>query len=199
MAKRKPGPKPTSTNTANLSTRIDPDLRKALEASATKRGKTLSWEVQHRLHHSLNKDDATDAEVFGSARNKVLMQLIALTMKSVSNPDKPDADWFDDPWSFHHVTTRIMRVINAVKPEGEIVPLSDPMMEAVAELQDYSAAAEVWGGIQNADDSQPTGSTRKERLANLAKVQFGDIANRPDIRVVSPTKRSGKGKRGKKS
>jgi hypothetical protein len=181
VAKRGPAPKGEFSDKSQVfSTRISAELRARLEEAASKSGSTLSREVEHRLRRSFADDDAA-LEKFGSRRNRAVLKMLAAAMQTVYNPDRPNADWLDDPWLFDQCVRTLISLLEAIKPSGGIEPLSNPLLDLASKLQPGSRAAHILEEIQSADPSLPLNVSASEHIANSLKVDLGEVAERPKI------------------
>jgi hypothetical protein len=181
VAKRGPAPKGEFSDKSQVfSTRISAELRARLEQSAKKSGSTLSREVEYRLRRSFVDDDAA-LEKFGSRRNRAVLKMLAAAMQTVYNPQRPKADWLDDPWLFEQCRLTLQSVLESVRPKGDIQPLSDSLLDLASKLQPRGRAAEILLSIQKADASLPLNATPEEHITNSLKVDLGDVAERTKV------------------
>ena len=167
---------------AVLSTRISAELRAALEKSVAESGLTLSREIEHRLRRSFD-DDRMASEGFGTRRNRALMKMIALSMQTAWHPDKPDAEWLDDLWLFHQTIARIVHILMAVRPAGDLnPPTNEKVRHQLEQVDPMERAGDIWHFIQRADSSLPlTEKDPSYRLFNRLKADLGEVAHRPEI------------------
>jgi hypothetical protein len=110
MAKtrRRPGPKPQGpfeNKRRTLTTRITEDLRVKLERAAASTGRSLSQEIELRLHESIAADGA-----FGSPRTAVIFKMLGSTSRLL---EKDDA-WLDDPEKFKSVRRGLLDYLDNV-------------------------------------------------------------------------------------
>jgi hypothetical protein len=181
MGKRGPATKGEYLGkSAVLSTRITPELRAHLEDAVKRSGLTLSREIEHRLRRTFHEDEKI-AEGFGSRRNRALMKMVAMAMQTAWNPDRPDAEWLDDPWMFEQVVRLVNNVLEGARPQGVIPPLSWGPLNAAAELSAMDTPARLWREIQHADASLPLNASGPRHVANLIKSDLGEVASRPQI------------------
>jgi hypothetical protein len=181
MGKRGPAPKGEYTGKSKvLSTRIRPDTREALSAAAKASGRSLSQEIEHRLRRSFLEDEKI-ADMFGTRQTFLIMRITALALQRAWNPDKPEADWLNDPFAFEQAVKIVAAVLEAIRPPGEIEPQSD-VLQDVIKMAPTQTSATLWKAIQDANPALPlTEGTRKQHLASILKTDLGEIANRPKI------------------
>jgi hypothetical protein len=116
MGRRGPQPKgeygAKMDRTAVLSTRLQPDTRRRLEAAKGISGRSLSQELEHRLRRTFVEDDKA-VEFYGSESNAAILKLIGAVIHStctswfvetadgwVPDPDKDPGEWLRDPKLF---------------------------------------------------------------------------------------------------
>lgn len=181
MGKRGPAPKGEYLEkSAVLSTRITQDLRDQLEQSVKKSGLTLSREIEHRLRRSF-ADDAIAVEGYGDSRNRALMRMLALAVQTAWNPERPDANWLEDPWLFDHVVKTLNSLLQAIRPEQPVQPLKSEMLELAARIEQREVAARAWRDVQNADASLPLKAKPARHRLNRLKSDLGEVVMRPKI------------------
>jgi hypothetical protein len=167
-----------------LSTRITASLRTALEAASKTSGLSLSSEVERRLRRSFNEDEKITA-AFGSRRNYALMKVMASVLGTV-NPERPDAEWVDDPYTFEQVIKGVNAVLEALRPAGDIPAFRDPMLAAIGPAQEKMRAAAAFAAIQGADPIAPlTKTAKRQRVLATIKEDLGELANRPRVVIGS--------------
>jgi hypothetical protein len=163
-----------------FSTRIRPDLRDSLDKAARKSGRSVSQEVEHRLRRTFVEDERI-SELFGDRQTYLVMRTVAIALERAWNPGDIRANWLNDPFAFDLAMQIVSRVLEAIRPPGEIVPPADEMME-LALRGAAASAGNVWEGVQQADPTLPlTDGTRKQHFAGVLKTDLGEIAMRPKI------------------
>lgn len=182
MGSRGPPPKGEYAGKSQvLSTRIRADTRAALVAAAKRSGRSLSQEIEHRLRRTFQEDERI-YDGFGTARNRALMKMIANVVQTAWHPDRPDAEWLDDPWLFDQTIRLINLVLIAVRPPGSSKPPADPKLRRkLTDIEPMARAADMWHFVQNADASLPLSADSVEHAFNRLKADLGDIAQRPMI------------------
>jgi hypothetical protein len=81
------------TDGANLSARLTVTTRRQLDAAAQESGQSLSKELESRLAYTFEMDD-----VFGNARTRTLLQLIAELVKRAQAETR--RDWLKDRFTY---------------------------------------------------------------------------------------------------
>jgi hypothetical protein len=96
-ARRRPGPKPQGpfeNKRRTLTTRITEDMRAKLEVAATASGRSLSQEIELRLHESIAADGA-----LGGPRTATIFKMLAGASLLLARDDA----WLDDREKFKAV------------------------------------------------------------------------------------------------
>lgn len=148
-----------------FSTRIRPDLRRKLDSSSKKSGRSVSQEVEHRLRRSF-MDDEKISEMFGDERTFALMRLIALGIYLSADPLDP-SKWLEDPAMFERAVSAALNVLEAIRPIGET--LEDPAQQRQLQTQGQRAAFRIWRAVKRADPTLPLdrGSREEQRHSVL--------------------------------
>lgn len=182
MGKRGPAPRGEfQGKTKVLSTRIRPDTRAALVAAAEESGRSLSQEIESRLRGSF-ADEEMALAAFGSKRNRAVMKLLAIALSTVHRIDRPDAEWWSDPYLFDRALETINRVLNAMRPEGEAQPPKQEAYQQLAEWNALSAPAKLFYAIQTADPQADLQvMSEGQRLQARLQADLGELARRPRI------------------
>jgi hypothetical protein len=96
-----------------FSTRITPELRRAIERAAAESGRSLSQEIEFRLRRSFD-EDAKIVEIFGGQQIYALMRLIGcvLTMQDRTT------SWLSDQVAFDLATHAIGKMLKMFRPGG---------------------------------------------------------------------------------
>jgi hypothetical protein len=146
---------------SQLSIRMPAETRKQLESAAAARGRSVTQELLRRLHKSFDRDrdKVRSPEVralcflFGAIADRV-------AFPPVHGPDDVIPDWRTNPFLFAAFSLAVAKLLNALKPAGEIENpfinqdedfLGDFMRriyESPETLSDY-AVAEVWSVLQD--------------------------------------------------
>jgi hypothetical protein len=188
MGKRGPAPRGEYTDKSQvLSTRIRADTRAALVHAAKRSGRSLSQEIEKRLRRTFTEDERIH-EGFGTARNRALMKMIASVMQTAWHPDRPDAEWLDDPWLFDQTIRLINLVLFAVRPPGPSKPpANQKLRRKLRHIEPMARAADIWHFVQNANASLPLKADSIDHHFNRLKADLGDIAQRPIITQAATT------------
>jgi hypothetical protein len=173
-----------------FSTRLQPDLREALEREAKRKGRPLSQEVQNRLRQTFVEEEQM-IDRFGSERTARVLQTVASVLRDIRNPENPQADWLDDPRAFDYGLSAIMWTLEVVRPPQ---PPDWYQLEWIRTFDSPSkrhpytdAGREVWREIASSDDrSLPLKErlTPKQRLASIIRNKIPDIVERS--RTLAP-------------
>src|ERR1051326_9145602 len=139
-----------------FSTRITADLREELVAAAKKSGHSISQEVEHRLRRSFGNDREVTS-IFGNRRNYAVLRMISCLMELVYNPDNPDAEWLDDPFTFDQLLKAIAEVLQQFRPPGDpMSPDIDPPLGRYIRENQYYGHASVWlNALKQAPNALP--------------------------------------------
>jgi len=139
-----------------FSTRITADLREELVAASKKSGHSLSQEVEHRLRRSFGNDREVTS-IFGNRRNYAVLRMISCLMELVYNPDKPNAEWVNDPFTFDQLLKTIAEVLQQFRPPGDphAPPDIDPLGRDIRENQYHFHASDWLNALKQAPDALP--------------------------------------------
>ena len=112
-----------------------------MQHAATKSGRSLSQEVEHRLRRSFDEDRDL-FERFGGRQNYSLLRLVGASLATSINPNDSSATWLDDPYAFDQALQSVVAVLEAFRPPGdpEFKDSNSPMMEAAAAIQGVERA-----------------------------------------------------------
>jgi hypothetical protein len=185
MGKRGPQPRGEFAGKSNvLSTRIQEGTRSALIAAAKKSGRSLSQEIEHRLHQSFVDDEKIEA-AFGDRRNYAIMKIIANTITSIQNlgSTAAKASWLDDPYSFDQAVRGVNAVLEAMRPKGKVVTDPRHPEDEGGLRQGELQAIHLLTEIQTAEPGLPLGKgTRHQHLLKRLRADLGPAyADRPQI------------------
>lgn len=187
-ARLKGGPTPP------FNMRLPLDLRRDLEAAASKSGKPLTREIISRLQRSLY-DDRDIEKTFGDEKTYRLIQAISVAIQE-ARLRIGTQDWTNNQKNFDFVVSTINKILDKIRPGGSIyvsgydknsnVPEPVQQLMADAKMQaahsnigsgSYFAAQEisddVWSDIRDA--TNPTA-----RLARIRE-SLADVLNRPGL------------------
>ncbi len=157
-----------------FSTRIRPDLRKKLEQATKRTGRSLSQEIERRLNRSFVEDDKI-AEVFGDRRTYVLMRMMADAIHFGHEP--ANLSWLDNPQEFETAISAALRVLDAIRPEGDVP--ADALPARHYQVRGHSAAANIWRAIKRVDPSLPIGQGTLEDHKHVhMKDDLGGLVDR---------------------
>jgi hypothetical protein len=109
--------------TETFTTRITPETRRALEASARKHGRSLSQEAEVGLREYLKKPT-------GAARNRALAAIVGNLAESIAK--KTGENWRTDVFSGMALVDCIQAVLVYLTPEAEKSPAVPPAVEKQA-------------------------------------------------------------------
>ena len=181
MGKRGPAPKGEYVGqTAVLSTRLTPDLRRRLEVEVEQKpNNTISREVERRLRASFVQDDAI-IDAFGSRENYALMRVISMVLELWQNPSDLTADWRQDPTAYDQVCKKVMNVLKAMRPEGEASKLSE-IEQVLADASAKEHPVLVLRQVQGADTAISLTDTKQKRVLSTIKGDLGDMIDRPQF------------------
>jgi hypothetical protein len=178
MGKRGPQPKGEyADKSAVLSTRISAELRASLENAAKASGLTLSREIEHRLRQTFQAGEGA-AQMFGSAQNYRLAQLIGVAM-TLRARDR-EVDWLSNPRVFLEVLRTVHHLLWQVRPPGTDEQFSFKEEETAEEI-----AEAVWAMIHASDATLPLGVSPKQHRANLIKSDLGHLVDRTTFRLTN--------------
>lgn len=192
-AKKRRGPAPKGEyagKSSVLSTRITADLRDWLERASKRSGRTLSQEIENRLRETFREErELTDR--FGTYRTALVLQVVALVLNAMRNPDNPQAEWLDDPHAFKLAKDAINHTLDAIRPREPV----DPFLAFGFDMSVDPKAASLgtWRDIADLDTALPLGgkTTGAQSLGRLVKNKFPEIVERireipKDYRELSP-------------
>jgi hypothetical protein len=96
-----------------MTIRVSPDVRRDLGEAATRSGRAISNEAEHRLEQALRDERSFDdnlAYVFG-VQGAGLLEVVGFLMRR-------RGDWIDDAQAFADMRRRVDLVLDAVAPAG---------------------------------------------------------------------------------
>jgi hypothetical protein len=112
---------------ATFTTRITPELRKALEREAKKNSRSLSQEVERRLVDSIQRPKILE-RALGAPQNRALGIVVARLAESVESTT--GERWRQNPFAFQSLQFAITLVLDRLAPAGPVqVP---PQIEKLA-------------------------------------------------------------------
>jgi hypothetical protein len=130
MAKRE------QSDTVQLNLRIKEPIRQKIEESARDHGVSMNAEMVDRIQKSFDID-GTIGDIFGSSQIFGIMKIIASTMNEMGRSEYYRSQraldlgdrWLSDPYAYDEAMGAAVRVLEALRPKGEIVapiPLTLP-------------------------------------------------------------------------
>jgi hypothetical protein len=179
-AKKRRGPAPKGEyggKSSVLSTRITADLRDWLEKASKRSGRTLSQEIENRLRETFREEkELTDR--FGTYRTALVLQVVALVLNAMRNPENPKAEWLDDPQAFQLAKDAINHTLEAIRPKRPINPFVAAGLDMTEDPEGASLA--TWRDIARLDTALPLGgkTTGAQSLGRLVKNKFPEIVER---------------------
>jgi hypothetical protein len=133
----RPGREPNPGERVGMSLRVTPETKRRLDAAAMEKGRSLSQEAEVRLDQSFHDEDAIKgalALAYGRRFAGILLVLAramreagwsASLMKTGSFESA--AEWLNDPWAYEQAVQAATTVLEAFRPEGEILPPPPPV------------------------------------------------------------------------
>jgi hypothetical protein len=181
MGRRGPAPKGVYSGKSKvLSTRIRPDTRARLEAAKAESKRSLSQEIEYRLHRTFIEDEKIEV-VFGSRQVFGLMKLIASVINLPTNLKNRNATWLNDPYLFDQAFGGVITVLKAIRPAGDHPRTTEDYFARGGRKQGKATALVALHEVQVADPAPSlVASKHKQKLAML-KVDLGEIADRPKL------------------
>jgi hypothetical protein len=174
------GPKPKGEyagKSSVFSTRITPQLRKAIEKAAKSSGRSVSQEVEHRLSRTF-KEDADIVDVFGSRQTYRLMRMMADAVHVGSRDGQP-VDWLADPVAFVFARAAINAVLDVVAPSGVDAAINDSLLQSHADAKGALRARLMWKDVRSGDVALPLGhGSPDEAQKSVAKRDLLDVLDR---------------------
>lgn len=107
-----------AAKSASFNTRITPELRGKLDQAAAGSNRSLSDEIEERLARSFAFEDEA-LKSFGSRQDYAVCRLLADLMRKLSVAT--GRSWREDPWTHEQLKIGIVRLLAALRPEGEAV------------------------------------------------------------------------------
>jgi hypothetical protein len=157
-----------------FSTRIRPDLRKKLDAAATKSGRSVSQEVEHRLRQTFIDEDQI-ADRFGDRLTYSLMRMMALAIHLPTSVAKPSR-WLQDPEQFEIAVSAALNVLEAVRPNGVVD--ASVLHQRHLQTQGQKSAFRVWRAVKRADPALALDKgTREDHLSGRLKDGLDGLAD----------------------
>jgi hypothetical protein len=103
-----PGPKPAGL--IKISARLSSGMVEKLKASALKRKRNMSREIEHRLNRSLQDPE--------DERTRAVMWLLQSALRSTMG--RKMSTWLDDPYTFDQAVIAIITTLELIRPPGGI-------------------------------------------------------------------------------
>lgn len=116
----------TGTKAASFTARIDPNLRKDLEAAAAAHSISLSEEIESRLARSFDAEREREQvfAAFGEKPNYSVCRLIGELMRRLDT--QTGKSWAADRWTFDQLQRGIKRLMDELQPAGNPVRPKSP-------------------------------------------------------------------------
>jgi len=187
-AKKRRGPAPKGDyagKAKTINTRATPDLREALEQAAKKSGRSLSQEIETRLRRTFREEDDL-AKRFGSVAAARFFQATAQIMNLMRNPENPEADWLQDPYSFLLAAEVLHTSLYLVRPKEATDGFLAHGLKA--ELEPAETTETFWRETANSNPSLPLDPrlSFKEWFVRHLKGAIPEIVERAGERAGSP-------------
>ena len=102
---------PPASKGATTTMRLEPALRRRLEAAAERANRSLSEELRVRLELSLDEQERR----FGDPETYALCQLISVAFRDIKHHSDGKA-WFEHPWSYGQAKTALSELFSYFQP-----------------------------------------------------------------------------------
>jgi hypothetical protein len=160
VRKRRPGggrkPSPTARTGAALSIRIRPETRGALEAEAAKSGKKISRVAEKLLEEGLQERSYRDS-VSDPVRALAILIEDLENMSRARRADGGACEWSSDPTIFETFRIAISKLLEKLRPPGDIDTSADgPLIGRSPEQQAEAIFRAVWSNLQGAEPFMPS-------------------------------------------
>jgi hypothetical protein len=119
---------------APLNMRTNPQMREMLEESAAAYGRSLTQEVERRLHTTFIFD-----EYYGGSHTHTLASLIGSTLRAIE--EDTGGDWRKDEATWEASKAAVERLLRWKRPKPEPDATLDDLLARASEAQDEHAAA----------------------------------------------------------
>lgn len=170
-AKKAAAPSAPGAKTSNFSTRIAPETRAAIELAAAGSRLSVSGMAQKLIQEALDqrrmneRNDATRAICY------LIGELAEIVAPKQIKTDNFSADWRADPFLFEAFKLSILKLLDALRPQGEII--------APSELEPMLKNTSLWGSLESVEGRAEHAATIL--LHNLAAAQAP-----ADLRDLAP-------------
>jgi hypothetical protein len=164
MGKRS-GPRPAGL--IKLSARLSSSLVEALTASALKRKRNMSREIEHRLNRSMI-DDRDDERTYA------LLRLLRSVLRSTMG--RKMSTWLDDPHAFDQAVIAINTTLELIRPKSTI-----DAPAAGDGLHGALAAHGTLADIQKSPTIAPANASAYRREMTMLRQAIGDVVDRAMI------------------
>jgi hypothetical protein len=183
------------SETVGLTLRLKESLRGDLERSAQEHGRSLNSEVIRRLERSFELDQRLE-DVFGSRELFGMARAVATAMDATGRQAgfiagmgtergsmETSRGWIDEPWPYEQAALAAVRVLEALRPPGEVAApdfsrvdqvVGGPREEVVEVVKGLLASA--LPGIGNLVLGQVPGATHGQ--TEQVKSSLGRLAER---------------------
>ena len=120
-----------SAGGAQVKVRLTDNLRAVVQAAAASRGVSMNSEIVERLQRSLERETGS-GDVFDNPLTAAIAKLIAAAMHetgraagfAATSSLEGSVDWFANPYAYDQAVRAANRVLEMLRPEGEIKPPS---------------------------------------------------------------------------
>jgi hypothetical protein len=160
-----------------FSTRITPQLRKALEKAANSSGRSVSQEVEHRLSRTF-KEDGDIVDLFGSRQTYRLMRMMADAVH-VGSKDGEPVDWLSDPVAYVLARAAINSILDFVAPNEVEAAINNPLLQSYSNAKGALRARLMWSDVRSGDLALPLGrGSPDEAQKSVAKSDLLNLLDR---------------------
>lgn len=161
------GPKPAGL--IKISARLSSGLVETLTASASKRRRNMSREIENRLNRSI-VDDRDDE------RTRALMRLLRSVLRSTMG--RKMSAWLDDPHAFDQAVIAINTVLELIRPQGGI---EGAQADGAGGLHGAFNARVTLADVQKAPAIAQANASGHRREMVLIRQAIGDVVDRAMI------------------
>lgn len=174
---------------ATLTTRIREELKFKLELSAKHNKRSLSQEIERRLHDSYLSEDQAKL-TSGSAENDLVLRVIALALQAASRGDQR-SDWLLDSETFDRALNLVVAMLKALRPN------TSSSSSRLVDHEPEEIAAATWTAVAEADESAMIGHDLLDQWLGRLKRDAGPLAEHAASQATDAIKPAAKSK-GKK-
>jgi hypothetical protein len=165
-----------------LSLRVAVNVREKLDSAARDSGRSLLQEGEIRLEQSFRDQQRAElfSDLFFGRELSALLEIIGRAAHDAGiyaahqtiGPGKPAPNWFDNPYAFDTAVRAINRVLEAIRPQGEIIP---PKVNSRAEAMLGDAIA---NGLLSAVASDEAPADFMDEWADHIRPRLGRLRSR---------------------